>query len=63
MPPQCRTLKSELPFGNLPMNRLPSSVWVAGFPEDGVNQSELLARADEALYLSKKAGKNRVTRA
>ena len=37
------------------------SAGVASFPEDGKSVDELVERADEALYRSKRAGKNRVT--
>lgn len=37
------------------------SIGVAAYPEDGLNPSELLERADEALYRAKRAGKNCVT--
>ncbi|MBE0428898.1 MAG: diguanylate cyclase [Thermoleophilia bacterium] len=46
---------------NYPEVRVTASIGVAGFPDDADNHTDLLARADEALYLSKKAGKNRVT--
>jgi len=36
------------------------SVGLATFPEDGLHADELLARADEALYGAKHAGRNRV---
>ncbi len=34
---------------------------IATFPEDAANAEDLLRRADEALYRSKAAGKNRIT--
>jgi two-component system cell cycle response regulator len=37
------------------------SAGIASFPEDGDNISELIREADEAMYESKKAGKNKVT--
>jgi len=37
------------------------SVGLAAFPEDGKTAEELLRGADEALYASKRAGRNRVT--
>lgn len=36
------------------------SVGVAQWPEDGKKEKELLARADQSLYLAKEMGKNRV---
>jgi diguanylate cyclase (GGDEF)-like protein len=38
------------------------SLGVAGFPDDAQTRRDLIARADAALYASKHAGKNRVTR-
>jgi diguanylate cyclase (GGDEF)-like protein len=40
-----------------------TSVGVASFPEHGVDSRELLKAADDALYRSKRAGRNRVTTA
>jgi diguanylate cyclase (GGDEF)-like protein/putative nucleotidyltransferase with HDIG domain len=37
------------------------SLGVASYPTHGRNRDELLTRADEALYASKRAGKNRTT--
>jgi len=37
------------------------SIGLAAFPDDGKNQDELLRAADEALYQSKREGRNRVT--
>ncbi|MBI4323069.1 MAG: GGDEF domain-containing protein [Candidatus Omnitrophica bacterium] len=38
------------------------SLGIAGFPEDGRTLEDLIARADEALYAAKHAGRNRVIR-
>ena len=38
------------------------SIGVASFPNDGADATELFKRADEALYLAKRSGKNRVCR-
>ncbi|MBZ5640270.1 MAG: GGDEF domain-containing protein [Acidobacteriia bacterium] len=34
---------------------------IAAYPEDGLEPDSLVARADEALYLAKRGGKNRIT--
>lgn len=39
------------------------SIGVAGYPDDAERQGDLLKRADDALYRSKLAGKNRVSAA
>jgi diguanylate cyclase (GGDEF)-like protein len=46
-----------------PIGAVTLSGGVASFPEDGRQQSELVGMADEALYLSKKSGRNRITKA
>lgn len=38
-----------------------ASVGVAFYPEDGIETERLMANADEALYHSKKSGKNQYT--
>lgn len=40
--------------------KITGSFGVASFPEDANNRSDLLARADAALYLAKRGGRNRV---
>jgi diguanylate cyclase (GGDEF)-like protein len=35
-----------------------SSIGIAGYPTDGQNAEELLARADEAMYFAKRCGRN-----
>jgi len=40
--------------------RVTLSVGYAAYPEDGSDHQTILERADEALYLAKRAGKNRV---
>ncbi len=43
--------------------RVTVSIGIAVFPEDAASKDELIARADEALYAAKRAGKDRVVRA
>ena len=59
-----RTIEAE-PFDHRqsqPAGFVSISGGVAAFPQDGSSVTELIARADEALYRSKKGGRNRVTR-
>lgn len=52
----------EMVVGLPPTGPQPSlSVGVVAFPEDGATADELMISADEAMYASKRAGKNRVT--
>lgn len=46
-----------------PKIKMTASIGVASFPEDSQDRNALLMRADQALYVSKGAGKNRVTAA
>ena len=51
----------DFPFGDKqPFGKLTISGGVASFPEDGRSSSELLRAADQALYQSKRAGRNQV---
>jgi diguanylate cyclase (GGDEF)-like protein len=43
------------------LNPITVSVGLAAFPHDGRNSDEIVWAADEALYESKRAGRNRVT--
>ncbi|WLW64474.1 sensor domain-containing diguanylate cyclase [Achromobacter aegrifaciens] len=43
------------------VGRVTISIGVALWPQDGESASEVIRRADEALYASKQAGRNRVT--
>lgn len=47
-------------FGNQQLPNLSVSIGVAIFPEHGSNRVELLNRADQALYVAKEAGRNRL---
>jgi diguanylate cyclase (GGDEF)-like protein len=47
--------------GNGPRRRVTVSIGSATAPADGVTPAELLGSADDALYRSKEAGRNRVT--
>ena len=52
----------EMVVGLPPTGPQPSlSVGVVAFPDDGASADELMISADEAMYASKRAGKNRVT--
>lgn len=42
------------------INNVSFSAGVASFPEDGKSSSELIGKADNAMYMAKKNGKNRV---
>ncbi len=49
-------------FGDAqPLGRLTVSVGVAGFPADGPALDDVFEKADQALYESKRLGRNRVT--
>ena len=37
------------------------SAGVAGYPDDGDDVRSIMAKADEAMYVSKRSGKNRLT--
>jgi GGDEF domain-containing protein len=51
---------STFPFeGNMISSTL--SAGLAGFPEDGSDVKTVTAKADQALYVSKRTGKNRLT--
>lgn len=57
-----RAVETE-PFDNRetqPSGRISVSGGVAEFPKDGSSIGELIQHADEALYLAKKGGRNRV---
>jgi diguanylate cyclase (GGDEF)-like protein len=49
------------PAGNAPDVVITASIGVAAFPVDGRTPSELLERADEAMYHSKRTGRNAVS--
>lgn len=44
-----------------PLGKLSVSVGVASYPADAADPKDLLKRADDALYVSKESGRNRVT--
>jgi diguanylate cyclase (GGDEF)-like protein len=46
--------------GGIPGLRVTVSIGVAGFPEHGAGLDELMKRADVALYVAKRYGRDRV---
>jgi diguanylate cyclase (GGDEF)-like protein len=52
--------KLELRYDDRPLGPVTVSLGVAAFPDHAKESSELLRRADEALYLAKQTGRNRV---
>ena len=46
---------------NQPMGKVTASLGIAEFPADADDVKKLIANADQALYLSKEGGRNRVT--
>ena len=53
---------AKLQVGSGPERQLTISIGVAGSPDDGSEERELIEAADRALYLAKKKGRNRVVR-
>ena len=43
----------------MPGGRFTISLGVASYPEDATTKSELIERADQALYMAKTGGRNR----
>src|SRR5712675_1582226 len=52
--------KLELRYGDRPLGPVTVSLGVAAFPDHAKESEELLRHADEALYLAKQTGRNRV---
>jgi diguanylate cyclase (GGDEF)-like protein len=52
--------KLELQYGDKPLGPITASLGVAAFPDHARESAELLRHADEALYLAKQTGRNRV---
>lgn len=53
---------TEFPFGEFqPLGFVSASIGVASYPEAGARSEQVLKHADEALYQSKSAGRNRVS--
>lgn len=45
------------------VGRITASLGIASFPDNGTTREELVARADEALYVAKRGGRDRVAHA
>ena len=58
-----RKAVAGITLADYPQVKITASIGVASFPEDGSEKSELLMRADEALYRAKGEGKNRTVAA
>jgi len=59
-----RGIVASHPFAHAssqPLGRISVSIGVASYPESGSTPEEVLKSSDEAVYASKKAGRNRVT--
>ncbi len=59
-----RSTVCSVPFENAakqPLGYISVSIGIAGFPEHGSTPDQILKSADDSLYLSKKAGRNRIT--
>ena len=52
--------KLEIRYDNRPLGPVTVSLGVAAFPDHAKESAKLLRHADEALYLAKQAGRNRV---
>lgn len=46
--------------GDLPVNNLTISVGLTSYPDDASSATELIEKTDQALYLAKKGGRNRL---
>ena len=51
----------HIAHANCPLKPVTASLGLACFPAHGADQNSLLRAADEALYASKHAGRNRFT--
>lgn len=61
-----RHMVEEFPFSgakNQPLGVVSVSIGVAAFPDDGDDLEEIVKRGDEALYIAKGSGRNRVVMA
>lgn len=60
---RCLIEDLALEYQGGPLGRVTISGGIATYPIDGANHDDLIRRADEALYKSKKSGRNQVTQA
>jgi diguanylate cyclase (GGDEF)-like protein len=61
-----RAVVEQHPFANRekqPSGAVTVSVGIAGYPHDGASAQDVLKAADDALYNSKRTGRNRVSAA
>ncbi len=57
-----RSIETAVGLNADAMSTVTASIGLASFPENGDEAGLLLRRADQAMYLAKRAGKNRIWR-
>lgn len=55
----CRALARPYAAGGMEIDTVSASIGIVAFPDDGCTLTELLERADAAMYRAKRAGRNR----